>query len=538
MAIHLNLQIGECQMNKVNNPIIPGFSPDPSVCAVGDDYYLVNSTFSYFPGVPIYHSKDLGHWEQIGNVLDRESQVDLRGVEHSEGIFAPTIRYHQGTFYMITTNMTKTGRGGNFYVTAKDPRGPWSEPIFLEDAKGFDPSLFFDEDGKCYYVGTRSNSEGETYGGDNEIWAQELDLEKKKLTGESYRIWKGALNKVIWAEGPHLYKIGEYYYLLIAEGGTSYGHSVTAARSKTIFGEYEGNPYNPIATHRHLGPGYPITNVGHGDLVQAKDGEWYMVLLASRPVEGSDLLGRETFLAKVSWHEDWPVVNPGIGLITDNVALSLEKYDTKMKSACVHFEGEIDKRLLFLRNPDKKSYSLSVRRGFLRLFASEATLQNLESPAYIGLRQQHFCYSFSVKMQFSPSEENDEEGIAFIQNNAYFLRLVCRQRKGKNVLALIQVINGEESILKEVPVEEKTLYLKMIGDKITNHFYYSTDGMNDILVQNNVDVSKLCTESAGGFVGNTMGIYASSNHAQSSGFADFAWMEYMPINTDTPKSYI
>ena len=523
-------------MNKVNNPIIPGFAPDPSVCAVGDDYYLVNSTFSYFPAVPIYHSKDLGHWEQIGNVLDREGQVDLKGVEHSEGIYAPTIRYHKGTFYMITTNMTKTGLGGNFYVTANDPKGPWSEPYFLKDAKGFDPSLFFDDDGKCYYIGTRSNSKGESYWGDNEIWAQELDLEKKKLVGDSYRIWKGALNNVIWTEGPHLYKIGNYYYLLIAEGGTGYGHSITVARSNTVFGEYTGNPYNPIATHRHLGPGYPITNVGHGDLVLAKDGEWYMVLLASRPMEGSDNLGRETFLAKVSWYEEWPIINQGVGLITDSIALTIDKYDFKIDSACIHFDGKMDKRLLFLRNPNKDCYSLTERKGFLRLYATQAALQDLESPAYIGMRQQHFCYSFCAKMAFSLNEENDETGIVLMQSNVYFLRLVCKKQKEKTVLSLIRVSNGEESILKEVTITEKTLYLKMIGDGGNNHFYYSIDGERDILVEKNVDVSELCSEVAGGFVGNTMGIYASSNHASSKGFADFAWMEYMPeINVGIPK---
>lgn len=202
-------------MITVQNPILSGFYPDPSICAVGEDFYLVNSTFAYFPGVPIFHSKDLKNWEQIGHVLERPSQIPLEGCGHSQGIYAPTIRYHDGTFYMITTNVSG---GGNFYVTAQDPKGPWSDPVWLgEEAPGIDPSLFFDEDGTCYYVGTRPNPEGVRYNGDWEIWVQELDLEKGCLTGESTKIWKGAMNGVIWPEGPHLYKKEGYYYLMIAE---------------------------------------------------------------------------------------------------------------------------------------------------------------------------------------------------------------------------------------------------------------------------------------------------------------------------------
>ena len=194
-----------------NNPILKGFYPDPSICRKGDDFYLVCSSFVYAPGVPIFHTKDLAHFEQIGNILDRESQLPLSG-DISRGIFAPTIREHNGIFYMITTNVSS---GGNFIVTAKDPAGPWSEPYYLgeDEAPGIDPSLFFDDDGKCYYVGTRPNPEGVRYNGDWEIWVQELDLEQMKLVGSSMAIWKGALKDVIWPEGPHLYKKDGYYYL-------------------------------------------------------------------------------------------------------------------------------------------------------------------------------------------------------------------------------------------------------------------------------------------------------------------------------------
>ena len=222
------------------NPILPGFYPDPSICRVNDDYYLVTSTFAYFPGVPIFHSRDLVHWNQIGNILERKEQLPLVNAETSEGIFAPTLRYHDGTFYMITTNVTPTNDINNFIVTATDPAGPWSDPYPLDSA-GIDPSLFFDDDGKCYYCGTQNRREGSRYFGDNEIYIQELDLNTMKLVGESYPAWHGALRGVEWPEGPHIYKKDGYYYLLISEAGTGHNHAVSIARSKSLTEPFTGH---------------------------------------------------------------------------------------------------------------------------------------------------------------------------------------------------------------------------------------------------------------------------------------------------------
>ena len=247
------------------NPIMPGFYPDPSICAVGEDYYLINSTFAYFPGLSLMHSKDLVHWEQIGNVMDRKSQLPLKEAGHSAGLFAPTIRYHEGVFYVICTNVSY---GGNYIVTASNPEGPWSEPYYIEGADGIDPSLFFDEDGKCYYIGTHPNPEGCKYDGDWYIWIQELDVKTMKLVGEHKNVWNGAMKNIVWPEGPHLYKKGEYYYIMHAEGGTGPDHAVTVCRSKNIWGPYENNFCNPILTHRHLGRDYPVKYVGHADLIE------------------------------------------------------------------------------------------------------------------------------------------------------------------------------------------------------------------------------------------------------------------------------
>ena len=349
-----------------NNPILPGFYPDPSICRVGDEYFMVNSSFAFFPGIPIFKSTDLVNWEQIGHVLDRESQLNLDGAGYSGGIFAPTIRYHKGVFYVITTNM---GNGGNFIVTARDPKGQWSDPYWLEDAEGIDPSLFFDDDGKVYYTGTRTSKNPE-YMGDHEIWLREIDLNKMKLVGEAHVLWKGALKNASFVEGPHLYKVNGFYYLLISEGGTQHYHSVTIARSKDILGPYDGNPGNPILTHRHLGKSYPISNAGHADLVETQNGEWYMVALASRPYGGDyKNLGRETFLVPVIWEDGWPIVSPGTGKI--EFKYQMPNLPTSFVSQPEVRDDFDDKVLNYkwntIRTPKEQFLNLTEKPGFLRL---------------------------------------------------------------------------------------------------------------------------------------------------------------------------
>src|SRR5215510_3274679 len=296
------------------NPILSGCYPDPSICRVDEDYYLVTSTFEYFPGLPIFHSRDLIHWRQIGHVLDRTSQLDLDEIRPSAGLYAPTIRHHNGIFYVINTLVDGKTKHGNFIVTATQPQGPWSEPYWLENADGIDPPPFFDA-GRCWYVGTRLNENG-YYKGHTEIYLQELDVENMKLSGAETVLWDGAVKGVVWAEAPHIYKRNDNYYLLIAEGGTAHHHAVTIARSKNITGPYESNRGNPILTHRHLGLDYPIVGTGHADLVETQNGEWWLILLAMRPYGGYFYnLGRETFLVPARWEDDWLIVSPGTGRV-------------------------------------------------------------------------------------------------------------------------------------------------------------------------------------------------------------------------------
>ncbi len=513
----------------VSNPIFPGFYPDPSICRVGDDFYLVTSTFAYFPGIPIFHSRDLVHWNQIGNILDRDSQLPLNGVGVSEGIFAPTLRYHDGTFYLITTNVSS--ELGNFIVTATDPAGPWSEPYRL-GSEGIDPSLFFDDDGKCYYCGTKPRREGSRYFGDNEIYIQELDLTAMKLVGESWPAWHGALRQVEWPEGPHIYKKDGWYYLMISEAGTGHYHAISIARSKSLSEPFEGCKCNPIMTHRHLGTDYPIVNVGHPDIVETANGEWWMVLLASRPYGGYYRnLGRETFLVPFCWENGWPVINPGKGIVEDTVeAPKLPLSLFPEVPAREDFDGKsLPPHFMYLRNPIRENYSLSRVKGALSLRCGRDLLSSTGNPSYVCERQKHFSFRFETALSFSPSDENEQAGIAIFQSDAFNYQLLVGTDGSTTVVSVVKTQRGETETLikKALPEKLSSLTLRLEADMQRLSFSYSPDGKEYTTLVDNADASILSTDVAGGFVGNTMGVYATANGNESETFADFDYVEYV-----------
>ncbi len=496
------------------NPIIPGFYPDPSICVVGYDYYQVNSSFSYYPGIPIMHSKDLIHWEQIGNVLDRPSQVPLEGGRHSQGIFAPAIRYHEGVFYVICTNETS---GGNFIVTAKDPAGPWSEPSYLEGADGIDPTIFFDDDEKAYYIGTHPIVDGREYDGECHIWIQELDLNNMRLTGESKDVWRGAMRFVHWPEGPHLYKKDGYYYMMLAEGGTDRNHSVTMCRSRSIWGPYENHFCNPILTHRHLGKEYPVQCVGHGDLVETLSGDWYMVMLGMRPLDGYTTLGRETFLARVVWENGWPVVNPGVGRLTEEVEVSLPEWKPAKSVAedqRIYYFGEMEKlgyEFVYHRNPDQTRYQLCPGKGLQLQYGSSPLTENT-SPTYVGIRQQHHCFRADATVYTDSILQGQETGIVLLQSNAYYLRTALTKREDDTLALGVYLCQDlEEKLLAQkvltgVPEE---IILSLEVDGLTAGVK-AVCGRTETDVAQGIDIHSLSTETAGGFVGCTVGMYAFS----------------------------
>lgn len=545
---------------KCKNPVLPGFYPDPSICRVGEDYYLVNSTFAYFPGIPVFHSRDLAHWEQIGNVLDRESQLVLEGCGHSQGIYAPSIRYHKGRFYLVTTNVSG---GGNFVVTAEKPEGPWSEPCYLgEEAQGIDPSLFFDEDGTCYYVGQRSRSGGSSYFGDCEIWLRKLNLDTMKLEGEESVLAYGYAKRAVWPEGPHLYRKDGYYYLLHAEGGTEQNHCEVAARSRNLRGPYEYAKSNPILTHRHLGREYPVTCVGHADLVEDGHGNWYLVTLASRPQEGHTLMGRETFLAKVSWEEDWPVVNPGIGHLEEQVEMEArEKTESRMEQglqtgglAVRSFpDGELPLYFLTLRGRDKKSISVSERKGVLRLHMKKETLREQAAVAYVAVRQQQKYFRAETVFELFSGSEGDCAGLAYVQSNEAQIRIECFREGERLKVRVISCSQGNEQILPDDKSDREKGSLALLrfcgGEKVSRRIRLRLEvqGLEASCcwkpdeedswqqVASGIDLRPLSTESAGGFVGCTIGMYASSNGQESCGYADFHSFSVEPVQDESDQ---
>jgi alpha-N-arabinofuranosidase len=505
------------------NPVIPGFHPDPSVCRVGSDYYLVTSSFQYFPGVPIFQSKDLVHWRQIGHCLTRESQLDLEGCKSSLGIFAPTIRHHNGRFYMITTNMNKFR---NFYVWTERAEGPWSEPVWL-DWPGIDPSLFFDDDGRVYLTGNGGFLGDEPRG----LYQAELDIATGRLLAERRLVWTGT--GAYAPEGPHLYKIQGMYYLLIAEGGTSYGHMASIARSDSPYGPYESNPNNPILTHRSSG--CAIQGTGHADFVQREDGSWWAVFLGIRPAPvpfggQHHHLGRETFLAPVTWTtEGWPVIGDAgtAAELMDAGALPLEEVPPFEEED--HFEGAtLAPCWNFLRNPSTSDWSLSARPGWLALRGSGTTLDDVASPAFVGRRQQHFRCAAETLLSFAPGQDGEEAGLTVFMNEKFHYDIALTRREGARRVIVRRRVGTLWKVELEEPYEGSEIVLGVEADPVQYSFYYGKPG-GELASFGAGECAMLSTEVAGGFTGVFLGMYATGNGRASSAPAYFDWFRYRPI---------
>jgi xylan 1,4-beta-xylosidase len=493
-----------------NNPVIPGFFSDPSVCRSGEDYYLVNSTFEYFPAVPVFHSKDLINWEMIGHCIDRPTQL-TKGLN----IFATTIRYYQGTFYMITTNV---GAGGNFYVTSTDPAGPWSDPIWIE-AQGIDPDLFFDDDGKSYVISST-------------FILYEIDLKTGKFLSEGRKLWNGTGGR--YPEGPHIYKKDGYYYLMIAEGGTEEAHSETIARSKSIFGPYNQNPSNPILAHCNAaGQGNPIQGVGHADIINAHDGSWWIVFHGYRTVGGGThhILGRETCLAPVSWPKNgWPVVN-GDGTASVNMTcptLPLKPFLT-VPARTDYDTEKSGPAWNYIRYPVPENYSLTARKGYLRLKGSEQTIEDRKTPTFIGRRIQDMYFTAATQVEFDPKNSIEEAGMILLNNGVHF-DILIRQSGGKRVLFSrfrfgSVVYESEKKILKSGPVK-----LMIKGERSSFVFSYSQANESVKEIQR-VESRFLSSETVGGFTGVYVGLYATGNGQTSTTNVDYDWFEYRKDQT-------
>lgn len=515
---------------KFSNPVVSGSYPDPSVCRVNDDYYLVNSSFGYFPGLPIFHSKDLVNWKQIGYGLTRESQVPLTGIEGGSiplfsymGIYAPTIRFNNGRFYIVTTN---TVGGGNFIIQSEKPEGPWSEPLYLDCWGGIDPSLLFNEDGKVFITGTGDHRDAVPG-----IYQAEIDLSTGDILTERKLIWEGT--GYSFPEGPHLYKIYNRYYLVIAEGGTEYGHMVTVARSDQPYGPFESCPYNPILSHRSIS--HPVQATGHVDFVQAHDGTWWTVLLGIRPIgyPFHHHLGRETYLAPVHWTADgWPLIgeNRRVDIQIEGPGF-FKGYDESLsRFARDDFDNEVlDFQWNFYKNSPDHIYSLSARKGCLTLYGTEFTLDESQSLAFISRRQQDFNCSVSAWMTFEPEHDGEEAGLTVYMNEKAHYEIGVRKYAGLRTLFLRRRIGSLWKVEWENVLDANEVILNIGADSLQYNFSYSLSGQEEIRIGSG-ECSYLATEVAGGFTGVFFGMYSTGNGKRSQTPAHFEYFDYLAVD--------
>ncbi|QGZ41732.1 alpha-N-arabinofuranosidase [Pseudoduganella flava] len=509
----LGLLAGTAQAaDTYRNPVLPGFHADPSICRVGNDYYLATSSFEYFPGVPIFHSKDLVHWKQIGHALTRTSQLPLAGQRYSRGIFAPTLRCNETGFWMITTNVDN---GGNFYVHAKDPAGPWSEPVWIKEQQGWiDPSLFFDDDGTVYFT----RHDGGEKGG---VAQARIDLKTGKLLDAPKRIWNGTGG--VWPEGPHLYKINGMYYLMIAEGGTSYNHAITVARSKSPFGPFESNPANPILTHRGK-PEQPLQALGHADLVQTPDGKWWMVLLGVRPQQNKHHLGRETMLAPVTWKDGWPVVNDGKPLTVEMSGAGLPPAAPwPAEPVRTGFDApQLDLRWTFLRGPTDGLYSLTERPGWLRLKGNRWTMDDAATPAFVARRQQHLNMRAAMLVDFAPGGPGQYAGLALRQNENNHYQLRIGGSAAARRVELVTRVKGVTTAVASTALATGPVELQVRAWPDRYEFSYAQQGGKPVVL-GSAPTAPLSSEEAGGFTGVFVGMFATGAPA------DVDWFDYEPL---------
>jgi alpha-N-arabinofuranosidase len=507
------------------NPVVSGFYPDPSICRKGEDYYMVHSTFSYFPGIPLLHSRDLVNWRQIGNVLDRPSQLHLpSGIRLSGGIYAPAITYNEAndTFYLITTAVNGIG---NFVVKTQDPLNGWSDPIRLPKVGGIDPSLFFDDDGKAYIVHNDAPEGEPEYSGHRAIWIHDYDSETDKTFGTPQVVVDGGTDKSkkpSWIEGPHLYKINNTYYLMAAEGGTGINHSEVIFTSANVKGPYVPAKENPILTQRDLpeNRSEKVTCTGHADLIQTPVGEWYAVFLACRPYDGDmHNTGRETFLLPVTWKNDIPVILPPKEAVPTVITLKNRKSDTA-GVATEPFTGnftwkdefkadKLGMRWLFIRTPQQQWWRLTDHG--LQITPDTTSIYTLGNPAFIGYRQQHTNFTVTTSLSFRPQHEKDLAGLVCYQNERFNIVFGKTIRKGKDCLIVTWTSNGnQQETAYPLNDSRKTnpLQLRITGRGALYNFYYLNENDEWISVAVHVDGSILSTKKAGGFTGVIIGMYA------------------------------
>lgn len=522
------------------NPILPGFYPDPSLCRVGDTYYMANSSFEWFPAIPLHKSKDLVNWEPIGHVIDRKNMICK-----NFNIWAPTIRYHDGLLYVICTERP----GVIFFCTATNPEEEWSDPVYFDidenTVSPIDPSLFWDTDGTCWLA---SNDRQKTGTNKHWVWIQKVDLQaiernnrmEASFIGERKYITKGSgIGPDNYTEGPHLFKFKNYYYLMIAEGGTWDNHAVCFLRTKSLdapVDEWEYHPQNPALTHRDKQSA--ISATGHADMVETQNGEWWSVHLGVRKQDGKHKLGRETFLVPVKWKEDqsgsyWPYYNPE----NENMTLMEDKRPnlpwTPVKGWPGRDEFESDKlrpEWNFYYEPDNFDwFTVKNDKLNLQLLPKKATDQG--GFAFIARRQQHHNFDAETMVSFDPKSENEVVGLMALIKNTNHIRVEISKLKETTYATLFYVTKkGEQQTGRiEIPDAKQTFVLKLEARGWDFQFYAGTDAKNLIKVGDVQDARIMSSEIAKGFTGSYVGMYGSSNGIASNTKAYFDYFEYKEV---------
>lgn len=503
------------------NPVLPGFQPDPSIVKVGKDFYLVTSTFSWFPGLPIYHSTDLVNWRLIGHAIDRAGQVDFSKLGTNRGLFAPAIEHHGGKFWIVNTCIEC---GGNYVITAAKPEGPWSDPVWL-DFGGIDPSLVFGAEGEAWIVYNDAPPGEPLYEGHRAIWLQEFDAAAMRMKPGRKLLVNGGLNladKPVWAEGPHIYKVGEWFYLMTAEGGTADRHSQTIYRSRSVEGPYEAGPVNPILTQRDLPANRSdrVEATGHADLVQLGDGSWWGVFLATRPFAGqSTLLGRETHLLPVRWVDGWPrFLDPGEAVppLVGKPPLPPSPA-TDWRQWRDDFTSPLSGEWIGLRTPGaRQQVALDRSAGTLTLLPGADAAGGLGKPAFLGRRLRHHAAEYTTRVAFTPTREGDFAGLLAFMDENHFVTLglegedvVVRRRaqasepeKGVELARIARPTKGELELRLGLKGGSASAYARPAGAAVWQ------------AVGAAFDVEPLASVHAGLFTGLVVGPYAVSGASE------------------------
>ena len=505
----------ELEPGTYRNPILAGFHPDPSICRVGDDYYLINSTFSYFPGLPIFHSADLINWEQIGHVIHRPEQLEYTSPRTSGGLFAPAMTHHKGLFYVTCTMIDGAG---NFVVTAENPAGPWSDPVRLRFG-GIDPSIFFDDDGRAWIVHNDGPQGQPQYEGHRAVWIQEFDYKTMRMVGPRTMLIDGGVDistKPIWIEGPHIYKRDGWYYLCCAEGGTSVGHAQVIFRSKKVDGPYVPGENNPILTQRDLIANVPgaVTCTGHANLVVGPEGNWWAVFLAVRPYDGQySPMGRETFLLPVAWPEnDWPMIlEPGQRVpLVEKAPKGASAKPSRLNGSFTWRDDFRQKALslewIMLRAPKEEWWKVDAAAGKLELTPRRETLSCAGNPTYLGRRVRHDMYSADLTVDV-PKENGVSAGVALFMNERhhYFLAV---QRNGDNARVYLERVNrGQVSQMAVSDLQSiSEIDLRVVTNKAVCTFQYRVKGDDWQTLVADTDATIISyTVEDGLFLGATVG---------------------------------